>query len=396
MPTINDLLRHNPGLVSGGGAVTTDGATTDGDEAMRFTGTQLITVADSVSSSLAVGDGVSGGATLECWVRFSAFPASQKHIVWKSGAYALDVTADGHVVWTVTNGANTVTVTSASTLSLNTWTQLTGVYNGGYLGTTQFGKTSVGATGTSLFGDYSAGALTTASNMTVGRFPAPERGLVTSLVADLSIEQSNPYGQDCAAVMYADEGGMPGAKMAQSPGQYLVSTTFGGPIPLNKPSLAPNNRIWWTFPLEATVYRGLYYWLGLVGGALHTSGTTVLLVGCDATGGTRYLKNAAVSSSSAGPADQGVDDPFGAPASTDAKSLAVYVNYTATGRTGAEQKALLYMDGLLDASGSYGHGVADTPAATLFADTLALDLDDVAIYAYALTPAQIAVHYASR
>jgi hypothetical protein len=384
-------MLQNPATVTGTPTLVA-GALTDGNQALQFNGTtQSVTVPDSVSSSLTVADGVTGGMAVELWVRFTSYPSINQYIIQKSNSYGLYIGPDGKLRWLLVNGANSVTVTSNQTVSLNAWHQVVGVYNGDYSGTPQLGRTTAGSTLLGLQGDYRAGNLTGANNLEVSRFQAQENGRVSSIAMRLAIDPGAPYSQDCAAVMYGDLAGEPDEKISQSDGQLLVSSSLGGPIPLSNAS-----SVWWVFPAEGNIYQGSFYWLGYAGGALHTSDFTVLVIGATTTGGSLRGKNSVVSESNAGPASQSVDDPFGTAALSNTTILDVYANYTPTSRTGAEGRALLYVDGALDNFASYTRGVADTANATVMAQNLAVQLDDVSIWNRKLTGEEVATHYASR
>lgn len=390
---MRDLILQNPATVNGNPTLV-DGALTDGNQALSLNGTtQTVTVADSVSDSLAVAASVSGGMAVECFVKLAAYPTVTGAIITKPGSYALTVDPAGKAQFILGSADGlvpTLVVTSNTTLALNTWHHIVGVYNGDYTGPTVFGRNTPGTSGTGVLGDYRAGALTGSNNLQVSRFQAQEQGALTSLVMRLSIESSAPYSQDIAAVIYEDDAGSPGDKVGQSAGQLLAPTTLGGSIPLTN-----QGSIWWEFPVEAAVYAG-FYWLGFAGGALHTSNTTVLVCGANATGGTRRGRNSVVSASDSGPASQEVADPFGTPTLSDSLNLDVYANYTATGRKGDEGRANLYINGRLDQFATHTHGVADSTDPITMASGLALQLDEVSIWDRKLSAVEVAAHYASR
>jgi len=385
---MRDVMLRNPATVTG--ATLVAGNLTDGNQAVTLSGSGTFVVPDSVSSSLAVADGVAGGMAMVGWFKVAALPSSTQTILGKAGSYELKLTAAGKLTWTLT-GATTATVTSNTSIATNRWYMVAGVYNGDYSGVPQLGQTTAGATLIGLAGDYRAGALTGNNNLQVSQFLAQENGHVSELVMRLAIDSGAPYSQDVAAVIYRDTAGAPGEKLAQSDGQFLVSTSLGGPIPLSNVG-----SVWWTFPLEASLYRGSNYWLGFAGGALHTSDTTVLVIGATTTGGQLRGKNSVVSEDGDGPASQSVDDPFGTPALTNTTKLDVYANYTPTSRTGNEGQAVLYVDGVLDNSVSYTSGIADSTNNLQHPTTLAVTLDDWMIFNRRLTAEEVAMLYASR
>jgi hypothetical protein len=354
------------------------GATTDGDQATLFNGTTDVgTVPDSPSLS------VTSSMALECFVKFPSFPGSTKKIAGKDGSYQLQVNSAGKVLWKLDNGANTVTVTSAATLALNTWYHVVGVWNNDYTGATQIGKTTTGATTTALPPDYIGGSTSGYENLKVARTQIFEKGRLDIVFADIIRFSANPYSQWEAAVVYADSAGEPGDLLAQSAGQLLGANVA--------------TRTWVQFPVSVVLYPG-FCWLGVVGGTALTGASEypVLLVGQDTTGGTHRSKNSVVSETSGWTIGSDAVDPFGATTTSNSVNLAVYGAYTPLARTGDEGHAVLYINGLEDATAAYTGGVADTVNPFEVAPGLAVAVDEVSVWNKKLSPLQTAMHYNAR
>lgn len=383
-------MLQNPATVTNATLVT--GNLTDSNQAVSLTSSGVFDVPDSATSSLAVADQIAGGLTMVGSFKVSALPGSTQTILGKVGSYELKLTPAGRLEWTLTNGTDTVTVTSSTTIVTGRWYMVAAVYNGDYSGIPQFGRTTVGSSVTALPGDYRGGVLTGDNNVQVSRHQVQETGRLDSLVMRVAIYRDAPYSQDVAAVVYGDTASLPSNTVAQSDGQLLISTTQGGPIPL----AIGGASVWWTFPLTGTIYRSQYYWLGFAGGALHTADTPVLLIGATTTGGLLKGRNSVVSEDSDGPASSAATDPFGTPTLSNTTILDVYANYTPTSRTGDEGRAIIYIDGAVDNYASYSHGIADTTANLQHPAGLAVFLDDWMIFDRKLTAEEVAVLYASR
>lgn len=382
-----DETHQNHGNIIGSPTLVAGALRQDTNQALSYNATTSSTnIPSSTSSSLAVGDGGVGGMALECFVRFAALPGSTKNVIYKNGSYYLKIRADGKLELVLQNGAQSVTVTGTTVLATNTWYHVVGVYNGDYTGATTFGKTTTGSVFESLPPDYIAGTETSYNNLQANRHQVFEKGLVTSVVMDIQRDNSHPYSQWVAAVLYADAGGQPGPLLAQSD-PVLVDAAYA-------------TRQWVTFPMSATVYQG-FYWPGFVGGNAFTGASEypVVLVGKETSGGTRRYRHDAVTSAGGSYPLGAASDPFGT-STPDSILLAVYANYTALARTGAEGKALLYVNGALDNSVAYTHGIAATASDTFFAPTdgtgHAVQLDEVSIWNKKLTASQVAAHYNAR
>lgn len=377
---MNDEKHQNYGTMTGTPTLVA-GATSDGDQALSFDGsTNSMSVADSASDSLAVADGGAGGMALVCFVKFSAIPGVTKDIIAKAGSYTLSINSAGKLVWKVENGANSVTVTGSQVLQTGVWYHVACVYNGDFTGTPQFGYSTQGSVQLAMPGDFFKGAATSATtyNLQVCKFQALERGALTAVVMDLQRGGDAALGEYIRAVVFQDVAGAPGAKVAQSADQRILGISYP--------------RQWVTFPLTGPIYA-LPYHLGYEAG--ESSG--IAGIGSEPTGGNRTFRRDQ-RSSDAGDSHPVGDtvDPFGTPGGTDAVKLSVYATYTPTGRTGDEGKALIYVNGQLDNSAAYAHGIADSANPVLFASATQVQIDEPAIFNRKLTQQEIAYLYSSR
>jgi Concanavalin A-like lectin/glucanases superfamily len=372
---VKDVLHQNyptttgtPSLLTGSAA-----ALTDGNAALRLSSTDTWVVTDSASSSLAVADAAAGGAAMTGWFSLPSLPGSTQTILGKVGSYELKVTSAGKLQWIITNGANSVTVTSTATISTGTWYHFAGVYNGDYTGATIFGNQSSGSTTLSMPADYHMGAPQASNlNLQACKFTALEKGVVTSVVIDLRRAPDATLYQNVKAVVY-------GPGTASNPGAYRGASDG---FRFDPTTLVPG---FISFPTSAPFYAG-DVWLGWTcGGSNGNSGQ--LEIGTESSGGAR----AARAASYADP-----PYPYGTATTTDAKKFAIYANYTATGRTGDEGNALIYLNGVQDAISAYAHGIADTANNLQHPAGVAVDLDDWAIWNKKLTAVQVATHYAAR
>ncbi len=376
---MDDLFHQNYAVVTGGTLIA--GFLNSGGSALRLSSSGSWIVADSVSSSLAAPDGTTGGAALEGWFRLPSAPSGTVTVMGKASSYELKATPGMKLWWVLSNSGNTTTVVSATTLVANTIYHVAGVYNGDFTGTPIFGNQVQGTTLLALPPDYRAGDATSENNLQVSKHTIQEKGQITSVVADLNhYSDAGVTPQDLVAVVYADDNGEPGQLLTQSPAQRLTTT----------------GRRWVTFPLSCSVQAG-DVWLGIVSGAILGSDSVVMQIGVETTGGTHRAKNSSVSD---GTVVTGIDgtptDPFGTASVSDANLFAIYANYTPTGRTGAEGKALIYLNGVQDASTGYTHGIADTSNNLQHPTGGAVDMDAWSIWNKKLTPVQVATHYAAR
>jgi hypothetical protein len=375
---VKDELQQNYGTMVGTPALVAGALREDANQALQFNGsTNSMSVPDTASSSLAIADGAPGGMALECFVKFASFPGTTKNVIVKPSSYALAVTSAGKLTWTLSNGANTVIVTSASTLSTATWYHVVGVYNGDYTGAPIFGNQTQGASQATMPGDYALGSSTGHNNLQVSKETILEKGLVTSVVMDLQKAVDATLYEWVAAVVYEDSAGVPGAKIAQSAAQNLGA--------------ALTSRQWVTFPVNGVAQPGPV-WLGYVGG----SNSNRTRIGQETTGGTRKWRNDSVTETSGYTLTGETPDPFGSIVSGDSGRFAIYANYTPLARTGDEGYALLYINGVEDAKTAYAHGIADSSSATDFASTVACSIDEPSIWNKKLTAVQVATHFAAR
>jgi hypothetical protein len=364
---MRDEMHQNYGTMVGTPTLVTGALVGDTNQALQFDGsTNSMSVPDSVSDSLAIASGGAGGMALELFGKFPSIPGSTKTVIGKAGSYVLEINSAGKLLWTLTGPSTSVTVTSTATIVPGFYYQIVGVYNGDYTGATVFGYQTQGSLQTPILGDFYQGSPTGANNLTVGKYTILEKGQLTSVVMDIQRVFDTTLDEKLRAVVYADSGGAPGRKLGESDEQTLTSAA----------------RAWYTFPVDVAVPAGPV-WLGFIAG--ESSGQ--FQIGYESTGGNHAYKNDSYSGGSA--------DPFGSPAGTDALKLSIYANYTATGRTGAEGKALIYLNGQQDNSSSYTGGIADTANAISFAPSVAVTLDEPSIWNKKLTPVQIATHYAA-
>lgn len=387
---MQDEKHQNLGTMTGTPTLVA-GGTTDGDQGLQFDGsTNKMTVVDSPSDSLAVADGAAGGMALVCFVKFASFPASTKYIAFKNASYYLKIRADGKLEFTLENGANNVTVVGNQVLQLGQWYHVACVYNGDYTGTPQFGYSTQGASQFAIPGDYFHGSPTsgTTYNLHVSKFTCPERGALTGVVMDLQRVFDTTDAEFVRAVVYKDAGGVPGELVAQSADQRLgvnASGAGGGPA---------TERLWITFPLSGALFAG-DYWLGFEGGESNGA----FQCGGETTGGSRKYRRDDRGQSNSYPVSASVD-PFGAAGGSDAVKLSVYATYTPTGRTGAEGKALIYVNKQLDNSAAYAHGIADSANDLIFAPSdgsgCPVQIDEPAIFNRKLTPVEVAYLYSAR
>ena len=67
--------------------------------------------------------------TIEGWLRIDSLPAGTRDVVAKRGAWLLQLTSTGKLIWTLKDDNSTATLTSNSTFVANTWYHVAGVYN---------------------------------------------------------------------------------------------------------------------------------------------------------------------------------------------------------------------------------------------------------------------------
>ena len=127
---LHDVDGRNNGTLGGGTATKTPAWSTERGGSLLFDGSNdLVKVADSDALDL-VGDKL----TLSCWVKRST--ATSGNLVKKANAsngYRLWITSTGALQFEVLIGGTTKTVTSATTIPLNTWKHVAARYNGSEL-----------------------------------------------------------------------------------------------------------------------------------------------------------------------------------------------------------------------------------------------------------------------
>jgi hypothetical protein len=360
-----DQMRRNPGVITGTPTLVTGAITADSDQALSFNGTtNSMSVADSVSDSLVTA--TPGGMALELFAKFPSIPGVTKTVIGKAGSYVLEINSSGKLLWTLTGPSSSVTVTSTATIAPNSYYHIVGVWDGGYTGSPIFGYQTQGSVQMGIPGDYFQGSPTGDVNLQACKFTMLEKGQLTSVVMDLQRAPDGTLNEGIRAVVYGpNTSTVPGKKLGES--ADVVLSSYGA-------------RAWYTFPLDVAAAAG-DIWLGFIAG--ESSGQ--FRIGRETTGGNRAWKNSSYSSDA--------PDPFGTPANVDLTKLSIYANYTPTGRTGSEGKALLYLNGVLDASSTYTDGVTDSANALSFAPSVAVTLDEPSIWNKKLTPVQVAQHY---
>lgn len=357
---MRDEFNRNVLTATGTGSLVTGALTVDTDQALSLNGpTSFFSATDSTSLS------ITGSLSVELFVKLAALPGATRDIVRKTGSYAVQVDSTGHVLFVVTGASSSVTVTSNTTLSTNTWYHLVCVYNGNYAGAQWFGKATLGSTTVGLNDD-------TGNNKAVGKFTLGETALLNHV--NIALEYTDEiWPVQACGVVYEDNSGAPGALVAASPLALL-----------NSPSPAWRSWTWVSFPVSAAVPAGTYH-IGVVtdtvAGPLDK---VVIFASRDTTGGVTSRRNDSVT---------GPSDPFGAVSSSNADNLSVYCDYTAVARTGNEGKALIYINGARNVSSVYSGGIADTANALEIAPAVAAQVDEVSIWNKALSPVQIATHY---
>ncbi len=358
-------MNRNPVTVNGTPSLATGLLTVDQDQALTFNGTtNSATAPDSASLSQ------TGSMSLEALIKLPSIPGTTKDLVAKSNSYALQVSSAGKLLWHLDSGGGTVTVTSATTIASGTAYHVVGVYNGEYAGATTSGHTTLGTTTTPILGDYYQGSPSGHSNKMATKVSLLERGLITSVVMDVVRTPDSTLDEYVRAHVYTGGTAATATKVGESADVALSTSSLPA-------------RAWTTFPLAAIAEPG-DYWIGPAGG----ESSQAFSIGCEASGGTTVYKNDLLSDD--------LSDPFGTPGSSDAKVMAVYMNYTPIARTGLEGKALLYVNGTLDASSAYTSGIANNGTALNFGTAVAVTLDEVSIWDRALSPVEIATHYTAR
>jgi hypothetical protein len=357
---VQDQLNRNPLVVTGTPSLVTGALTVDTNQALQFNGTtNSAAAADSASLS------ITGSMSIELFLRLTAYPGAPQNVVVKGSSYGVSVDTTGHANFFVVNGAASAAVTSNVVLATSTWHHIVGVYNGNYAGVQQFGKTTLGSTSAQVDDDNG-------NNKAVSKYTLAEAALLRTVTVSLQyIDELWPV--QMRAVVYSDVAGAPGALVTQSP----VLTLY------------PPTPLWraWTpvsFPLESVVVPAGNYHIGYIADTVAGVFKAPLVVGRETTGGTTSRRPDSVTSPS---------DPFGTVVSSNADQLAIYLDYSAVGRTGNEGKVLLYINGARNVTGVYSGGIADTANTVQVCPTLAAQVDEISIWNRALSSVQIATHY---
>jgi hypothetical protein len=304
--------------------------------------------------------------SIELFLWLDSLPGSTKDVVRKTSSYAVQVNSSGRVLFVLTNGASSITLTSNTSLTTGRWYHIVCVYNGNYAGVQRFGKSSIGSSNTQVDDDNG-------NNNAVSRFTLLETGILNRVSASLEyVDEIWPV--EMCAVVYSSSGGEPASLVTSSPVSIL-----------NPPTPAHRNWTWVPFTLSPALVPAGDYYLGIVSDTVAGPlAKAVLVIGSEPSGGFTRKRSDSVSSPSA---------VFGTSAVSNSSQLAVYCDYTAVGRTGNEGRALIYIDGTLNVSGAYTAGIADNTNALEVTPAMSARVDELSIWNKALTSVQVATHY---
>ncbi len=120
---LDEKLAHN-GTIIGTPTTTASPYTYDSDLALAFDGSSDGAYVASGSDFISKGD-----MSIAGWLRIDSLPASNRDVVAKRGAWLLQVTSTGKLTWTLKDDNSGATVTSNSTLAVNTWYHVAAVYD---------------------------------------------------------------------------------------------------------------------------------------------------------------------------------------------------------------------------------------------------------------------------
>lgn len=358
---MRDEMNRNPLAVTGTPSLITGALTQDTNQALSWNGpTSFATAADSTSLS------ITGSMSIELFLYLDSLPGATRDIVRKTSSYAVQVNTSGRVLFVLTNGAASITLTSNTSLSTGRWYHLVCVYNANYAGVQQFGKSTQGTLTAQVDDDNG-------NNKAVCEFALQEPALLNTVYLSLQY-RDEIWPVQMQAVVYADDGtGGPGALVTSSP----VST-------LNPPNPQWRVATWVPFSLSPVLIPAGTYFLGYIADTVAGIPKAPLVIGYESTGGDTRRRPDSVGSPTS---------PFGSSVSTSTDQLAAYCAYTAVGRTGLEGKALIYIDGALNVSGAYTGGIADNTNALEVAPAVAAKVDELSIWNKPLTSVQVATHY---
>ena len=122
--TFFDELAVNNGTIIGTPTTTASPYSYDTDLALQFDGS-----ADGAYVTSSLGLVSKSDMTAAGWLRIDSLPAGTRDIVAKRGAWVLQVTSAGKLVWTLKDDTSTATVTSNTTLVAGTWYHVAAVYD---------------------------------------------------------------------------------------------------------------------------------------------------------------------------------------------------------------------------------------------------------------------------
>lgn len=122
--TFLDSRGTNPGTIIGTPTTTASPYSFDTDLALAFDGSSdgaYVTSATDLINK--------GNMTVAGWLRVDSLPAGTRDVVAKRGAWLLQVTSTGKLVWTLKDDTSTATITTNSTLAVNTWYHVAAAYD---------------------------------------------------------------------------------------------------------------------------------------------------------------------------------------------------------------------------------------------------------------------------
>ena len=120
---LDERLAHN-GTIFGTPTTTASPYSYDSDLALAFDGS-----ADGAYVASGTDLINKGNMTIEGWLRIDSLPGANRDVVAKRGAWLLQITSTGKLVWTLKDDNSGATVTSNTTLVAGTWYYVAAVYD---------------------------------------------------------------------------------------------------------------------------------------------------------------------------------------------------------------------------------------------------------------------------
>ena len=122
--TLLDELGVNDGVQISTGTLIAGPYSFDTDQGLTYDGTNdssyVLSSASLVTQSAFSVDG---------WIRVASLPGSTVDLLTKRGSWLLQMNSSGKLLWTLKDDTSTVTITSGTTITTNTWFHVTGVYD---------------------------------------------------------------------------------------------------------------------------------------------------------------------------------------------------------------------------------------------------------------------------